>query len=520
MSGSERLILAAVFALYCAVVITGAVVHEPWWDEAQAWLIARDASPVELFTHVVRYEGHPPLWFLILAIPAKLGLPYWTMKVVAALCGATTVLLLLYAFPRVPLYLRVLAPFAFFLAYQYTVVARSYVLLGPLLLGVARMYERRAERFGTFVTLLILMSHVSVHGFAIACALLLIALVERPSVLLSREDDEGPPTEKRRSSFAALAMTRAFALNAVLLMAMLWPPGDGTSHGGLQDVLSPRRHFFVLSSIVPALFWSPLSDESLTAAVVMACAAVAALAILIVWFLRNGVAAPFLLGAAAALFVSARYYAMWHEGIFFLLLLYVIVLAFQRRRAPRSLDAAAQMVIVLLLLRHGQWTAQSLAYDIRNEHTGSALAADFLENRGLDKRVVYGAGVATVELQPYFASNLFDNYRAGHAYWEWSPRNDWPYAAPSPETHRRMAEWFRRNVAEEPEIIVCGTGFLDDRLYAKSLNRFPAYRTIGEFSGETFWKTRPSRFIAFQVFERVDPPRGKPPASAPRSDAR
>jgi hypothetical protein len=269
--------------------------------------------------------------------------------------------------------------------------------------------------------------------------------------------------------------------------------------------------------VIPALFWSPLAEESTAAVIAMASAALAALAILIAWFVRNGVAAPFLLGAAAALFVSARYYAMWHEGIFFLLLLFAIVLALERRAEPRWLDVAAQIAIVLMLARHAQWTFQSLAYDIRNEHTGSARAADFIAARGLDKGVVYGTGIASVELQPYFASNLFDNYRAGHAYWEWSPRNDWPYAAESRETRLRMAGWLRRNVAEEPDVIVCGIGFREDHLYARSLLRFPAYRPVAAFEGATFWKTRPSRFIAFQIFERrIDTPR----ASVPRTGAR
>ena len=35
--------------------------HEAWRDEAQAWLIAKDASIFELFNNILSYEGHPCL---------------------------------------------------------------------------------------------------------------------------------------------------------------------------------------------------------------------------------------------------------------------------------------------------------------------------------------------------------------------------------------------------------------------------------------------------------------------------
>ena len=49
------------YAILLAVVLWK---HEPWADEAQAWLIARDCSGVELLFQRLRYEGHPGLWYL------------------------------------------------------------------------------------------------------------------------------------------------------------------------------------------------------------------------------------------------------------------------------------------------------------------------------------------------------------------------------------------------------------------------------------------------------------------------
>ncbi|MEO8382477.1 MAG: hypothetical protein ABI779_22650 [Acidobacteriota bacterium] len=492
--------------------MTGAVVHEQLWDEAQAWLIARDAPVGWLLTHELRHEGHPPLWYLILAIPAKLGLPYGSMKVVGVLAGAATAFLLLFAFPRVPLGLRILAPFAFFIAYRYSVVARSYILLFPLLLLIARMYGRRSARPGLFVLLLILLSMVSVHGFAIACALAALFAFE-----LATGRVAAPP--KR----ALVLSAAAFASSSALLILALWPPKDLTSSIHVHSMLSPARHSQVLTSLIPALFWTSLEDDAPLVAVSKVAAALVALTLLVAWIFRSGAGAPFAAGLLAVYIVSLRYFSMWHEGIVFLLILFGAILAFERRLAPRWLTVAGQLVLVLLLVRHAQWTFLSLAYDIHAQSTGSARTAEFLRAQGLDQRLLYGTGGAVVEIQPYFASNIFDNYRLqGRSYWDFSTRNPWPYVAFTPESEAAMTRFLDRVLADRPEVIVYGAGILEDKLYAPRLFGNPSYRHLAMFRGKTFWKDTPMWEVEYHVFQRITPapPRGTPLGSAPHTGAR
>ena len=80
-NGLSRCWQWVVLAVYVVVVITVMCFHEPWFDEAQSWLIARDCSWHDLLLVRPHYEGHPPLWWLLLAIPARLGVPYeWGIK--------------------------------------------------------------------------------------------------------------------------------------------------------------------------------------------------------------------------------------------------------------------------------------------------------------------------------------------------------------------------------------------------------------------------------------------------------
>jgi hypothetical protein len=50
------------------LLLAGAVMvyHEPWRDELQAWLIARDSTSVRDLLHHIKYDGHPALWYLAL----------------------------------------------------------------------------------------------------------------------------------------------------------------------------------------------------------------------------------------------------------------------------------------------------------------------------------------------------------------------------------------------------------------------------------------------------------------------
>lgn len=497
LSSRERTLLVAVFVLYCAVVSFGATVHEPWWDEGQAWLLARDASIGDLLSRHLSYEGHPPLWYLLLAIPAKLGLPYASLKVVAGLAGATGVLLLLFRLRFVPLAIRALTPFSFYLAYQYTVVARSYVLVGALLLAIATIYDKRAHRFGTFGLLLAILAGVSVHGIALATALavLFAADVWRGRILMA------PVPPWRRA-----AISLAFSLWLAALMIIVWPAADLTSRGDLHSPLDPRRWLAVLQWLVPELLWGDVSEYGQAAARAVFCAVLAGSAVLLVWLAHRGFLGGFLLLNASLLSVSAIYYSSWHEGLFFLATLFSVVVAYGRGRQSLKLDRLVLATLLVILLRHLQWTAESLRYDARNEFTGSESAARFIRENGIDRRTVFGMGVRSLELQPHFDSNLYANYRlSGSAFWDWSASNRWPYPRPTAESVREMRNWYVGTIAQDPDYVLCAIGFRRDHLYARAMQENHDYRLVRTFEGRTFWKSEPVELIAFQLFERVAP---------------
>src|SRR5205085_4524514 len=136
-----QLIVFSVFVTLLAIAVSH---HEPWMDEAQAWLLAKDTGFKELFLKYLRYEGSPGLWHLILMIPAKLGLPYFTINILSAGFAAAGVWLFIKYAPFPPI-IKILYPFTFFVFFQYGVVARNYCLIAPILFLIAINYTKKRE---------------------------------------------------------------------------------------------------------------------------------------------------------------------------------------------------------------------------------------------------------------------------------------------------------------------------------------------------------------------------------------
>jgi len=77
---SEILALGA----YTALLAWSVPHHESWFDEAQAWLIARSSTFADLVLHRLHYEGTPALWHILLWCAIRLGLPFAGMHVITA----------------------------------------------------------------------------------------------------------------------------------------------------------------------------------------------------------------------------------------------------------------------------------------------------------------------------------------------------------------------------------------------------------------------------------------------------
>ena len=161
-----------VILLYSAINIVVLSRHEPWEDEAQAWLIARDLNIISIFKQM-GYEGSPALWHMLLVPLAKSGLPYISESILHLVIAvaAVTVFILYAPFSKVT---KVLFIFSYYMAYEYSIIARNYNLTILLLFLIAALYAKRFQSPVKYSFLIFLLFNTNVHSFFIAFSLTLL----------------------------------------------------------------------------------------------------------------------------------------------------------------------------------------------------------------------------------------------------------------------------------------------------------------------------------------------------------
>ena len=451
---------------YCVAAIYAAVVgitisrHEPWADEAQGWLLARDARLVDLWTKLLHYEGAPGLWHTLLHVLIRLGMPYGGLNIVSGFLGLAAVWLLVTRAP-LPILIRMFLPFTFFLCYQYSVVARSYCLLPVLLFGCAIVYKDAMRRLGLFTTLLLLIAAVSMQGFVISASIAVASVVSNARLELSR----------KRFALAAAA----YLLGLVLLAACAWPAADS----------GPVNH--ANYSLVHLLQVSAYSFREAFTGQWIASLAVIILSLPFLW--RGGGLTVFVLSSAGLCALgSIIYMQVWHLGLLFLVWLFAIWISAANTKSSASLWAALVIVIVF----QGYWTVRSITFDWVHAYSGSLEAARYLRTAGISKSPVMGIGFSSTAIQPYFAANLFTNVSGGNsrpAFWTWS-------------THNHVNEPSPLFSSRRPEYVIVGYKGLDEKKRWAQMVNMAGYQPVRHFDGNLFWRTAILEPEAFDLYKR------------------
>ncbi|MDB5508829.1 MAG: hypothetical protein JWL93_1298 [Hyphomicrobiales bacterium] len=138
IGGKTWLAFAALAMVQLALIWT----HVPWMDELQAVLLARDTHSLADWYWNFRYEGHPPLWHLLLKLPLAMGLDAETsLKLVLTPFVLGVLALIVFKSPFA-LPWRVFLGLNYFLIFEYGAIARPYTV-GVCLLLAAVAYPRR-----------------------------------------------------------------------------------------------------------------------------------------------------------------------------------------------------------------------------------------------------------------------------------------------------------------------------------------------------------------------------------------
>ena len=142
---------AALIALALAAQVALIWTHAPWADELQATALARESHALADWYWNFRYEGHAPLWHLLLKIPLTVTDDTTALRIVqsvAVLCSAGLLHLRAPFTPAV----KFLLSLNYFLFFEYGVIARDYSL--TLVFFFAAIAFRRQRVAWLFLALL------------------------------------------------------------------------------------------------------------------------------------------------------------------------------------------------------------------------------------------------------------------------------------------------------------------------------------------------------------------------------
>ncbi len=147
--------IASIAILYTIFLIVLTFFHENWRDEAQAWLICRDLSFIDMIKQL-NVEGHPILWYLILFPFTKLGFPYHTINIISAILVGSSIFVILKKAPFHPI-VKILIMLSIPFLYQHSVIARNYALIPLIVSLLAIYYPQKNNHPFIYTTFLILL---------------------------------------------------------------------------------------------------------------------------------------------------------------------------------------------------------------------------------------------------------------------------------------------------------------------------------------------------------------------------
>jgi hypothetical protein len=375
-SGIVRdLLLVAPFLVFFYIQIAH---HQLWQDELNAWGIAVASPTLGRLFHLIRYEAHPSLWYLLLWVPSRFTANPVAMKLVELPIGTAIYLFLALKSPfsRTE---KALLFLSYFISFEYTVLSRMYGLLLLLTLVYAYLRTTRPERMLSIAAALALMSNTDMMGILLSSAFALEYLV------FQWREHHALRERRGRLGTAVLIYLAGTAIGVLTLR-----PAKDITHvnvGSIFAFAAIPRHlvhatlnvtvlpWMPISLNYPRLFWEPDIDSH---KVLYSTAFPFVMALLYATFRRNR--SSLLVMALTLfnliLFEHLVYFGfIRHHGMAFVG--FLVALWIQRSCASR-IPAAGYVLLTLsaiggILAAIGQWThpfsnAGNIANEIRARH--------------------------------------------------------------------------------------------------------------------------------------------------------
>jgi hypothetical protein len=163
------------FVLWCAVVVLGTLRHEFWRDEVRALTLARSARSLPDLFGLLKDEGHPLLWYLLLHFGYAITSSKFVLPIISLVVAAAAVAILIFRSP-LPLRLKALFLFGRMPLCECSVMARNYGISMLLLFTFAWLYRQPRRRPLWMGMVLVCLANTNIHSVLLAGLLMVFWL--------------------------------------------------------------------------------------------------------------------------------------------------------------------------------------------------------------------------------------------------------------------------------------------------------------------------------------------------------
>ena len=180
--------LLGIIGLWVTITLVRLAYHQPWYDEAHAYILTQNLSILELVAEM-KSEGHLLVWYLLIMPFAKLKLWYpYPMQIINWLCAFGTILIIWKKAPFHPI-TKTIVTFSYPFICCLPVLARCYAVGVLLIFMIASLYYKSLKHPIIYSVLILLCANTSImalfgaaaFGFVFAYDLIKAALKDEIS---------------------------------------------------------------------------------------------------------------------------------------------------------------------------------------------------------------------------------------------------------------------------------------------------------------------------------------------------
>lgn len=488
------------FITFCAITVFISFFHELWFDELQALAISKDNIYNILFV-IPHYEGHSPLWYLILKFfNYFIKNPDIILKGVNLSIMYTAIWLLIFKSPF-PKEIRCILPFTFFLLYQYSINSRPYSIMILSLFCAAIFYKKRDTKQLGFILSLALMALSGAYGVVMCTCICIewginIIFVQKQNIKNFLKHDK-----------RFYGMSFLFFLCFAMLCIMI-PLQDTRYYTGLKMLPELHKQLYFLFGLTADTTISNIYNyntrhiSNLFTPYNIASLVLGAIILFITTkiFIQNKKFTMFFITYFGVLFFLDMFYIQPHHvGVPFLFLIYLFWCLMNDTKTKIVFPIYFKVLLILIFSVQIYWSCYSCTKEISYDYSATNEVIKFLKENKLDDgyNIIINTRWLAAQINAYYDKNMDYSFNVSN--------HDKLYAVhkiPSLEDKKAFDQKIKRTGT--PDIYIYSTKCSEKNLkYLRKNLKIAKIITAGWIFKESLYDEKTKILIKKELYKKI-----------------